>query len=170
MSVNVSARQFSDARFVGHVVEALESSGLAPHRLCLELTETAFVGDEGIAMGTVAALKSLGVQIAIDDFGTGHASLDYVRRFAVADMLKIDRSFVAGLEDESGHDRAIVAAVLALGSSLGFTVVAEGVETPGQRDALRELGCEMAQGYWYARPAPAAELDAIVSTGVLPRT
>lgn len=168
VSVNVSARQFADVGFPGHVTEALEWSGLDPHRLCLELTETAFVGDGAVTTATVVALKSLGVRIGIDDFGTGHASLDYIRRFAVADVLKIDRSFVAGLEDDAGHDRAIAAAVVALGRSLGFTVIAEGVETPGQRDVLCRLGCEMAQGYWYARPLPTSDLGPILAAGVLP--
>ncbi len=168
VAVNVSPRQFADPRFPGQVAEALQRSGLEPSRLCLELTETAFVGDDAVAVSTLVGLKSLGVRLAIDDFGTGHASLDYVRRFAVADMLKIDRSFVAGLEDPSGHDRAIVAAVVALGTALGFSVVAEGVETEGQRQVLLELGCELAQGYWFARPAPGDELGAITDAGVLP--
>jgi diguanylate cyclase (GGDEF)-like protein/PAS domain S-box-containing protein len=168
VSVNVSPRQFGDPRFPGHVAEALEASGLSPCQLCLELTETAFVGDDAVAVGALVALKALGVRIAIDDFGTGHATLDYIRRFSVADILKIDRSFVAGLEDEAAHDRAIVAAVVALGRSLGFSVVAEGVETPGQRQALVALGCELAQGYWFARPANGSALDRITAAGVLP--
>jgi diguanylate cyclase (GGDEF)-like protein/PAS domain S-box-containing protein len=168
VSVNVSARQFADPRFPGQVAEVLEQTRLDPPRLCLELTETAFIGDDAVAVSTLVGLKALGVRIAIDDFGTGHASLDYIRRFAVADILKIDRSFVEGLEDPDGHDRAIVAAVVALGRSLGFSIVAEGVETPGQRQALVELGCELAQGYWFGRPVPAEDLSAITQAGVLP--
>jgi diguanylate cyclase (GGDEF)-like protein/PAS domain S-box-containing protein len=168
VSVNVSPRQLADPRFPGQVAEALERSGLSPSRLCLELTETAIVGDDAVAVSTLVGLKALGVRIAIDDFGTGHASLDYVRRFAVADMLKIDRSFVAGLEEPSGHDRAIVAAVVALGAALGFSVAAEGVETEGQRRVLEELGCELAQGYWFGRPAPPEALDEVTAAGALP--
>ena len=166
VSVNVSPRQLADPRFTGHVAEALESFGLDPCRLWLELTETAFIDDDAVT--TLVGLKALGVRIAIDDFGTGHASLDYIRRFAVADVLKIDRSFVDGVADEDSHDRAIVAAVVALGSALGFSVLAEGVETEAQRDVLVELGCELAQGYWFARPAPPAEIEVINSVGVLP--
>ncbi|MDZ7677569.1 MAG: EAL domain-containing protein [Acidimicrobiales bacterium] len=119
------------------------------------------------ALGGVV-VSVLGVRIAIDDFGTGHASLDYIRRFAVADILKIDRTFVDGLEDESTHDRAIVAAVVALGGSIGFSVVAEGVETVGQRDLLVELGCELAQGFWFSEPLRVEELAAINAVGTLP--
>jgi diguanylate cyclase (GGDEF)-like protein/PAS domain S-box-containing protein len=168
VSVNVSPRQFADPRFPGQVAEALEHSRLDPSRLCLELTETAFIGDDAVAVTSIVALKALGVRIAIDDFGTGHASLDYIRRFAVADILKIDRSFVAGLEEAAGHDRAIVAAVVALGRALGFSIVAEGVETPGQRDALVDLGCELAQGYWFGRPVAAEGLTAMTAAGTLP--
>lgn len=171
VSVNVSPRQFLDPRFPAHVAEALELSGLEPHRLCLELTETAFVGDgsgDAVAVSTLVGLKALGVRIAIDDFGTGHASLDYVRRFSVADVLKIDRSFVAGIDDVAAHDRAIVAAVVALGDALGFSVVAEGVETASQRDVLVELGCELAQGYWFSHPLDIGELAAVNVVGVLP--
>ncbi|MFP4512683.1 MAG: EAL domain-containing protein [Acidimicrobiales bacterium] len=168
ISVNVSPRQFADPRFPVHVADALELSGLEPCRLCLELTETAFVGDDAVAVGTLVGLKALGVRIAIDDFGTGHASLDYIRRFAVADILKIDRTFVDGLEDESTHDRAIVAAVVALGRSIGFSVVAEGVETVGQRDVLVELGCELAQGFWFSEPLRVEELGAINAVRTLP--
>ena len=171
VSVNVSPRQFLDPRFPSHVAEALELSGLDPQRLCLELTETAFVGDDSgdaVAVSTLVGLKALGIRIAIDDFGTGHASLDYVRRFAVADVLKIDRSFVAGLDADGAHDRAIVAAVVALGAALGFSVVAEGVESVRQRETLVELGCELAQGYWFAHPLDLDELDAVNAVGVLP--
>ncbi len=99
-------------------------------------------------------LKSLGVRIAIDDFGTGYATLDYVRHFSMADYLKIDRSFVAGVERPGSEEAAIVSAAIALAKSLGFTVVAEGVETLFQMEALRQLDCDLAQGFLFSRPVP----------------
>lgn len=157
VSVNVSSRQLVDPTFVGQVAEVIEVSGLDAARLCLEITESVLVDEDALA--AITGLKALGVMLAIDDFGTGHASLDYVRRLAGIDVVKIDRSFVAGIEDPSGHDRAIVAAVIALAGSLGLDLVAEGVETPGQVEALLELGCRRGQGYWYGRPAPGVDAD-----------
>ena len=97
------------------------------------------------------------MKIAIDDFGTGYATLDYVRRFTMADYLKIDRSFIDGVEREGSQEAAIVRAAIALAGSLGLTVVAEGVETLFQMEALRDLGCELAQGYLFSRPLPEAD-------------
>ncbi|QGG96843.1 sensor domain-containing protein [Actinomarinicola tropica] len=156
LSVNVSPRQLTDPGFVGLVARVLEESGLAPEHLCCEITETVLVDDR--AMGAIAGLKALGVTLAIDDFGTGHASLDYVRRLSGIDLLKVDRSFVAGIEDARGHDRAIVAAVVALAASLGLDVVAEGVETPGQAAALAALGCRLGQGFLFGAPGPGDDL------------
>jgi diguanylate cyclase (GGDEF)-like protein/PAS domain S-box-containing protein len=157
VSVNVSGRQLADPSFPGHVAAALESSGLAPRRLCLEITETSLIDQS--AHDAVTSLKALGVMLAIDDFGTGHASLDVVRRLVGVDVVKIDRSFVAGVDAAAGHDRAIVAAVIALADALGMDVVAEGVETPDQAAALVDMGCRFGQGYWYGRPSPAAVAD-----------
>lgn len=110
-------------------------------------------------MGLVETLQRLcetGVGFAIDDFGTGYATLDYVRRFPMADHLKIDKSFVAGLDQPGSPDRAIISAAIVLGQSLGFTVVAEGVETETQLAILRELDCDVVQGHLLSHPAPPA--------------
>jgi EAL domain-containing protein (putative c-di-GMP-specific phosphodiesterase class I) len=165
LSVNVSSRQLVHPAFVAQVAEVLERSGLAAHRLCLEITETVLVDD--LALRGIAGLKALGVRLAIDDFGTGHASFDYVRRLGGVDAIKIDRSYVAGIDDDRGHDRAIVAAVLALGRSLGLEVVAEGVETPSQAETLLSMGCSRGQGYRYGRAVAAAGADQRVADWVL---
>jgi diguanylate cyclase (GGDEF)-like protein/PAS domain S-box-containing protein len=158
MSVNLSARQLADADLVPLVERTLGATGLAPRRLCLEVTESALARDPQGASAVLTALKRLGVQLAIDDFGTGYATLDYVRRFSMADELKIDRSFVAGLGDLHSPDAAIVSAAIVLADALGFTTVAEGVETPEQLAVLRRLGCETAQGWWFGRPVPADQI------------
>jgi diguanylate cyclase (GGDEF)-like protein len=153
VSVNVSARQLNRPDLVDTVVAVLERSGLRPDRLVLELTETA-LGEAGeTTIQQLVRLRGLGINLAIDDFGTGWSSLTYLRQFPVT-SLKVDRSFVAGLVNDSG-DRAIVTAVIRLGQALDLTTVAEGVETEEQLEALRELGCEQAQGYHLGRPSSA---------------
>jgi EAL domain-containing protein (putative c-di-GMP-specific phosphodiesterase class I) len=156
VSVNVSARQLRGQDLVGAVRRALGERGLPAQSVCLEITETAVL-DQPERIGSVLhALKKLGVRIAIDDFGRGFSSLSYLRMLPI-DVIKIDRSFVAHLSD-SPENRAIVAAVLSLAAELGMSVIAEGVETERQHGELRQLGCAFAQGYLYARPAPAEEL------------
>ncbi len=153
MSVNLSARQFDQPDLVEMIARALHASGLPPHALKLEITESIAMGDADSAVATLNALKALGVQIAIDDFGTGYSSLSYLKRFPV-DTLKIDRSFVVGL----GHDAentAIVRAVIALAKSLGLSVTGEGIETAEQLHELQSLGCDQGQGYYFARPLTA---------------
>jgi diguanylate cyclase (GGDEF)-like protein/PAS domain S-box-containing protein len=162
LSVNLSARQLADPSLVATVERTLEETGLAPSRLCLEVTESALASDADSAVVALAALKELGVRLAIDDFGTGYATLDYVRRFSMADELKIDRSFVAGLTDIHVPDAAIVSASIVLANALGFDTVAEGVESPEQLAVLRRLGCQYAQGYWFSRPVPADELTPLL--------
>jgi EAL domain-containing protein (putative c-di-GMP-specific phosphodiesterase class I) len=158
MSVNLSARQLGDPGLVGVVAGTLAASGLPADRLCLEVTESALAADPITAAGILADLKDLGVRLAIDDFGTGYATLDYVRRFSMADELKIDRSFVSGIADLHSPDAAIVSAAIVLADALGFEVVAEGVETAEQLAVLRRLGCRAAQGYYFGRPMPAEHL------------
>jgi EAL domain-containing protein (putative c-di-GMP-specific phosphodiesterase class I) len=162
LSVNLSARQLADPSLVATVERTLAETGLAPSRLCLEVTESALASDADTAVVALAALKELGVRLAIDDFGTGYATLDYVRRFSMADELKIDRSFVAGLSDIHVPDAAIVSASIVLANALGFDTVAEGVESPEQLAVLRRLGCQYAQGYWFSRPVPADELTPLL--------
>ena len=156
LSVNVSARQVHHPEFVAQVVRALEQAGADPHRLQLELTESVLAHDlEGVAE-KMHSLQRLGVQFSLDDFGTGYSSLAYLKRLPLH-QLKIDQSFVRDLLEDS-NDAAIVRAVLTLGESLGLTVVAEGVETMAQYEAIRKLGCVRFQGYCFGRPDEAARL------------
>jgi diguanylate cyclase (GGDEF)-like protein/PAS domain S-box-containing protein len=150
MAVNVSGAELSEPEFVGRVAEVIRSHGIPPARLCLEMTETAIVGEWGDIQETLSALSKLGVRVALDDFGTGYSSLAHLQRMKV-DVLKIDRSFVAKI-DRSPRDREIVAAVLAMSHALGITVVGEGIETSHQLDTLAGLDCDQGQGFLFARP------------------
>jgi len=154
VSVNVSALQFQQPGFVATVAAAINSTGLAPQLLELELTESILIQDANETLGRLHALANLGVALSIDDFGTGYSSLAYLKRFPIS-KLKIDRSFVIGLPDDEG-DRAIVSATIAMARALKLKVVAEGVETPAQRDYLASLGCESFQGF-LCSPALAAD-------------
>ncbi|CAK0742021.1 diguanylate cyclase [uncultured Gammaproteobacteria bacterium] len=150
VAVNLSPRQFNDAKIAEVVRQVLEETGLEPSCLELELTESAIMVDIERAVATLKSLKAVGVRLAIDDFGTGYSSLSYLKRFPI-DTLKIDRSFVSDLEH--GHkDQAIVHTIIELGKSLGFTVVAEGVESEAQLEFLRRHGCGVVQGYLVSRP------------------
>jgi diguanylate cyclase (GGDEF)-like protein len=157
VSVNVSARQVAEGSLVATVAEALEQSGLAPHRLQLELTETVLMDDIEGHVALMRELKQLGVTLALDDFGKGYSSLSYLHRFPV-DRIKIDRDFVGDLPG-SRASVAIVSGVVSFARALDIEVVAEGVETQAHVDALRVLGCEYAQGFFFQRPAEAGELD-----------
>jgi len=159
--VNVSARQFESGDIVGDVANALAQAGLAPGRLCLEITETTLMQDVPRAIELLHRLKALGVQVAIDDFGTGYSSLVYLKRFP-ADTLKIDRSFVHDLPTDP-QDTAIVAAVVQLAQALGLDVVAEGVERPEQCDALRAFGVEHMQGWLFSAEVPANAVARMLS-------
>jgi diguanylate cyclase (GGDEF)-like protein/PAS domain S-box-containing protein len=150
VAVNLSARQFNDPRLPGIVSKALKDSGLPAHLLELEITESTAMQHTDATMSTLKKLKDLGVSIAIDDFGTGYSSFSYLKLFPV-NTLKIDRSFISEVETNGDH-RAIVAAIIALAQVLGLKVVAEGVETEGQRQFLRGFGCEHVQGYLTGKP------------------
>lgn len=154
--VNFAAAQLQQPETVDIVREALEETGLAAHRLCVEITESAVMTDVHLAESVLHRLKYLGVHLAVDDFGTGFSSLAYLKRFPV-DALKIDRAFVDGLEDHDSDD-AFVRSIISLADALGLEVVAEGVESRAQADALVRLGCVRAQGYYFGRPAPPAEI------------
>ncbi|MCF8167814.1 MAG: EAL domain-containing protein [Rhodoferax sp.] len=157
IAVNVSARQFRQPDFVQQVFAALDASGANASRLELELTESQLVDDiEGVT-AKMTALKSRGVRLSLDDFGTGYSSLNYLKRLPI-DQLKIDQSFVRDLLIQA-HDAAIVKTIVALGQSLHMNVIAEGVETRSQRDALEALGCLHYQGYWFGRPGPIESLE-----------
>ncbi len=142
--VNLSAREFGHPGIVGEIARILREAGLDAGGLELEITESAVMTDTEAVAATLRELEALGVLLAIDDFGTGYSSLAYLKRFPIS-TLKIDRSFVAGL-DRDPEDTAIVGAVLGLGRALGLRVVAEGVETAEHVAALRALGCALAQG------------------------
>jgi diguanylate cyclase (GGDEF)-like protein len=148
--VNVSAHQLARDGFANDVRQALESSGIEPSLLVLEITETTLMRDVAAASERLNEVKALGVEVAIDDFGTGYASLSHLQRMPV-DILKIDRSFVAAVGD-TGQGRELLEAVLGVGQALSLTVVAEGVETQGQLTTLLEMGCERAQGFLLGRP------------------
>ncbi len=158
VSVNLSPQQLALPDLVSQVTEALDQSGLSPAALCLELTETALMDEADGAMAALAALHDLGVQLSIDDFGTGYSSLLYLRRYPV-DYLKVDQAFVGGV-GQGAQDTAIVSSVISLAHSLGLKVVAEGVETGAQLEALRQMGCDIAQGYLLGRPVPPGNLAA----------
>ncbi|MDQ2890471.1 MAG: EAL domain-containing protein [Gemmatimonadota bacterium] len=159
VSVNVSGRQLEDGGFLTDVVRILSQTGLNPDRLVLELTESVLMRDPARALERLLALRAVGVRIAVDDFGTGYSSLAQLRRFPVT-MLKIDREFIRGI-GRNTPDVEVVRAIIALGKAFSLDTVAEGVETREQLAALRELGCEHAQGFLLARPGP-YERDALM--------
>src|SRR5205085_5179686 len=132
---------------VATIADALQRSGIDPHCLKLEITESAVMGDAAAAVRTLGGLKELGVQLAIDDFGTGYSSLAYLKQFPV-DTLKIDRSFVDGLGREA-HDTELVRSVIAMARSLSLAVTSEGIETSEQLNQLLELGCDRGQGFYF---------------------
>jgi EAL domain-containing protein (putative c-di-GMP-specific phosphodiesterase class I) len=164
VAVNVSALQFHDHRLPQQLRDALQAHALHPGELELELTESALMTDTDASQATVAQLRELGVQLAVDDFGTGYSSLSYLKRLR-PNKMKIDRSFVKDLPDDS-DDRALTEAIVGIARSLSITVVAEGVETPAQRDHLLGLGCVLQQGYLHGRPQPAAQLQALLQPRV----
>jgi diguanylate cyclase (GGDEF)-like protein/PAS domain S-box-containing protein len=152
LAVNLSGRQLGHPNLVDDLGAVLAETGVDPSRIELEITESVLMDDVEMSSETLVRLKALGVQLAVDDFGTGYSSLSYLRRFPV-DLLKVDRSFVGGLGSDPS-DSAIAAAVITLAGTLGLQAVAEGVETAEQLAELRRLGCDRAQGFLLARPAP----------------
>ncbi len=163
VAVNVAAHQFVDGRLVREVQAALAASGLPPARLELEITESALLRHGAQTLDQLRALRAMGVRIAMDDFGTGFASLSQLHAFPF-DRLKIDRSFVSGLE-AGGSAAAIVATIAELGARMGLETVGEGVETPAQLRLLREHGCGIAQGYLLGRPGPADGVGPLLDAG-----
>jgi predicted signal transduction protein with EAL and GGDEF domain len=160
VSVNVSARQLAQPELPEIIRQVLAETGVNPADLAIEVTETALIEDSSVPAASLRELKSLGVKIMLDDFGTGYSSLSHLQRFPI-DALKIDRSFVMHL-GAGEDDRAIVRAIAAMASALGLGVVAEGVETAEQAAETLALGCDSAQGYYFARPAPPAEIEALI--------
>lgn len=158
MAVNMSPGNLEDPDLIDTIVGALGVWNLEPDQLVLEITETALMRDPRASAARLQALHELGVRLAIDDFGTGHASLAYLRDLP-ADELKIDRSFIAPMLS-SERDRRIVASVIQLAHAVNMKVVAEGIEDPEAVRVLHEMGCDVGQGYHFARPAPAADFAA----------
>jgi diguanylate cyclase (GGDEF)-like protein len=161
LAVNLSPVQFAAPDLVEVVQRALVSSGLAPHRLELEITESLILEDNDQILTMLRRLRQLGVCIALDDFGTGYSALSYLRKFPL-DKIKIDRSFVTDIAAR-GDQVAIIQAVLSIARALGMTVTAEGVETVIQKDLLKALGCDSAQGYLFGKPVPFEELAEIIA-------
>jgi len=160
VNVNVSARQLAQPELPAIIRQVLTETGLRSGDLAIEVTETALIEESSVPEASLGELKSLGVKILLDDFGTGYSSLSHLQRFPI-DALKIDRSFVMHLG--AGEDNtAIVRAIAAMASALGLDVVAEGVETAEQAAKALALGCSSAQGYYFARPAPAAEIESLI--------
>jgi EAL domain-containing protein (putative c-di-GMP-specific phosphodiesterase class I) len=153
ISVNLSVKQLQSDTIVDDVREALETSGLHPSHLVLEITETVMMADMDLAVDRLNALKALGIKLAMDDFGTGYSSLSYLSRLPV-DILKMDRSFLTSGDAVSPLPQAIVR----IGETLDLEVVAEGIEQPNQASHLRELGCELGQGFLYAKAMGPLEL------------
>jgi EAL domain-containing protein (putative c-di-GMP-specific phosphodiesterase class I) len=162
VAVNLSAAEFMQPDLADYILRLLAKKDIPIKNFEVEVTETVLLGRRSeVAAATLEQLHQQGVLIALDDFGTGYASLTHLKQFPV-DHVKIDRSFVMNLEQDAG-DEAIVAAVVGLGRSLNLQVTAEGVETDGQAQRLRTLGCQNAQGYLYAKPMNAADVPAFLS-------
>jgi PAS domain S-box-containing protein/diguanylate cyclase (GGDEF)-like protein len=163
VAVNLSARQFTQSGLVSDIVRAVHDAALDPAHsaMVFEVTESMLMHDPAAAARILSELKDEGFGVSLDDFGTGYSSLAYLKSFAV-DVVKIDRSFVIDIATDA-RDRAIVAAVTSLGHALGLRVLAEGIETEAQRSCLVELGCDLAQGYHFGRPMPAAEITALLT-------
>ncbi|MEO0033202.1 MAG: hypothetical protein RIS94_2960 [Pseudomonadota bacterium] len=156
VAVNVSGEQLLDPYFAETVVSALAQSGLPPHRLEIEVTESIFVRDGTTAQATLERIMSLGCGVALDDFGTGYSSLGYLRKMRFS-TIKVDRSFVQGAARDNPESLAIVRAVVAMADSLEMSTTAEGVETEAELEKIRKLGCKKIQGYYFGRPMPSAE-------------
>jgi diguanylate cyclase (GGDEF)-like protein/PAS domain S-box-containing protein len=161
MSVNISARQLQRPdELLEEITRVLKETGLTPSSLVLEITESMLMGDAEHNVALLKRLRDLGVGIAVDDFGTGYSNLAYLKSFPV-DWLKVDKSFVDGLGDNP-EDTAIVDAVISLARAMGMQTVAEGIESTGQADLLRAMGCDMAQGYYFSEPLPAYEATSLL--------
>jgi EAL domain-containing protein (putative c-di-GMP-specific phosphodiesterase class I) len=163
VSVNLSARQFGDPMLVDAVADVLAATGLSASGLRLEITESILMDHAEASVRLLNRLKELGVEVEVDDFGTGYSSLGYLHRFPL-DALKVDRSFIARVEVDAEH-REIVRTIVTLARNLGMAVVAEGVETEGQRAYLQGLGCDAMQGYLFAGPLEPADAETLLRSG-----
>jgi Amt family ammonium transporter len=166
VSVNLPSSQLIRDDIVAFLGTALEASGLSPDRLVIELTESSLL-EIDVARPAIERLTAIGVRLAIDDFGTGYSALSYLASLPI-DIIKIDRCFVAALE-EAGPEEAIAMAIIALSKRLGITTIGEGIETATQLDLLAALGCDLGQGYFLGRPAEGEDLRPIPLAGKRPR-
>ena len=167
IAVNISGRQIEHGDLVGEVRQVIETLGIPPHVLVLEITESVLMQNVAAAIEQLTELKRLGVRIALDDFGTGYSSLSHVHRFPI-DILKIDRSFIDSLKKNDGSE--LVRAIISLATALDLEVVAEGIEKVEQLALLQRLGCSFGQGYYFARPESAeVTRQMLKSTARLPR-
>ena len=161
MNVNLSARQFGDPGLTSSIADALRDAGLAPDCLTVEITESTLMTRTREIADRVREIRSMGVRVSLDDFGTGYSSLGYLQAFEL-DELKIDRSFVSPAETV-GTPRVISRAIVELGRALGLQIVAEGIENQAQAKWFRSLGCQYAQGYWFAEPLGAPDASAFLA-------
>jgi EAL domain-containing protein (putative c-di-GMP-specific phosphodiesterase class I) len=160
IAVNMSSRQFRQDDLAERVANIIQRSGVDPHAVTLELTESMVMQDVSSTLMTLRSLKNLGLSISLDDFGTGYSSLSYLRRFPI-DELKIDKSFINDIH-VNPDDAAIAGAIIAMGLSLGLNVVAEGVEKNEQASLLKEMRCTQVQGYYFSKPVDASAFEAFV--------
>ena len=167
VAVNVSSLQFANPALPGIVTSALNSAGIDPARLELEITESVFLGDDEGTEAMFAALKRIGVRLALDDFGTGYSSLAYLKK-APFDLIKIDQSFVRGATEPGSRNGAIISSIVSLAEALGMATTAEGVETRAELDLVRLLGCSHVQGYIYDKPLCVEEATRRLEAGLLP--
>jgi EAL domain-containing protein (putative c-di-GMP-specific phosphodiesterase class I) len=160
MGVNLSPRQFKDPNLLRDIGDVLAETGMAPELLELEITEGVVMHDVNQAVKKLNAIKEIGIRLAIDDFGTGYSSLAQLKRFPI-DTLKVDRSFIRDIPKDS-EDEAITEAIIAMGRTLGVTVVAEGVETSEQEAFLRSRACDEMQGFYFCKPSHPDALAALL--------
>ncbi|HYE17608.1 MAG TPA: EAL domain-containing protein, partial [Tepidisphaeraceae bacterium] len=166
VNVNVSGKQFARGDLAAEVRAALAESGLPPACLALEITESVMMTNADASADVLRSLRALGVTIHVDDFGVGYSSLAQLHRFPI-DALKVDRAFVSrlgkpGTDDDRARDTTLVRTILALAQNLGMGVTAEGIETDAQLEALKALGCKLGQGYLFAKPLAAADVEAML--------
>jgi diguanylate cyclase (GGDEF)-like protein len=166
VAINVSVRQLQDADFVDYVAAAMATAGVDPSLVTLEITESVLVEQGAESIGKLAELKALGVRLALDDFGVGYSSLRYLSELPL-DVLKVPKAFVDGIEEKT-PEAALVRAIVELGGTLDLQVVAEGIETTGQAAALDRAGCQLGQGFLFARPAEAAAVDVLLDGRLVP--
>jgi EAL domain-containing protein (putative c-di-GMP-specific phosphodiesterase class I) len=162
LAVNISAYQLLVPGFADEVADVLATTGLAPTSLILEVTENILIEESELALSVVAELRRLGIRVALDDFGTGYSSLSYLHQLPI-DILKIDRTLIHHV-DQAPRGGAIIAAVTDLAHALNMLVVTEGVETKQQQAVATATGADQAQGYFYARPLPAAGIDSMLAS------